>query len=45
MILKIGPRLEGHSVTFLAFQTHFSRYFHRAVDFLGRTPGPGQPYG
>ncbi len=34
-ILKIGPRLECHSVTFPAIQTHFSRYIHRAVDFLG----------
>ncbi len=25
MVLVIGPRLEGPSVTFLAIQTHFSR--------------------
>ena len=39
MTLLIGPRLEGHSVTFLAIQAHFSRYFHRAVDFLGLRRG------
>ncbi len=33
-VLEIGPRLECHSVTFPAIQTHFSRYIHRAVDFL-----------
>ncbi len=27
MILVIGPRLECHSVIFLAIQTHFSRRF------------------
>ncbi|MCZ6859224.1 MAG: hypothetical protein O7I42_02910 [Alphaproteobacteria bacterium] len=32
-ILEIGPRFEGHSVTFPAIQTHFARYFHCAVDF------------
>ena len=35
MILAIGPRLEGHSVTFLAIQTHPSCRFHLAVDFPG----------
>ncbi len=39
MILLVGSRLEGHSVTFLAIQAHFSRYFHRAVDFLGLRRG------
>ncbi len=33
--LEIGPRLEGHSVTFPAIQTHFSRIFHLTVDSLG----------
>ncbi len=33
MILVIGPRLEGHSVTFLAIQTHPSCRFLLAVDF------------
>ncbi len=35
MILVIGPRLEGHSVIFLAIQTHLSCRFLLAVDFLG----------
>ena len=35
MILVIGPRLEGHSVIFLAIQTHLSRRFHLAIDFPG----------
>ena len=35
MILVIGPRLEGHSVIFLAIQTHLSCRFHLAVDSLG----------
>lgn len=35
MILVIGPRLEGHSVTFLAIRTHLSHRLHLAVDFLG----------
>ncbi len=35
MILVIGPRLEGHSVIFLAIQTHPSRRFLLAVDSLG----------
>ena len=33
MILVIGPRLEGHSVIFLAIQTHLSCRFLLAVDF------------
>ena len=33
MILVIGPRLEGHSVIFLAIQTHLSCRFHLAIDF------------
>ncbi len=32
MILVIGPRLEGHSVIFLAIQTHPSCRFLPAVD-------------
>ena len=32
MILVIGPRLEGHSVIFLAIQTHLSCRFLLAVD-------------
>ena len=35
MILVIGPRLEGHSVLFLAIQTHLSCRFLLAVDPLG----------
>ncbi len=35
MILEIGPRLEGHSVIFLAIQTHLSCRFLFAVDSLG----------
>ncbi len=35
MILVIGPRLEGHSVIFLAIQTHLSYRFLLAVDSLG----------
>ena len=35
MILVIGPRLEGHSVIFLAIQTHLSCRFLLAVDSLG----------
>ncbi len=34
MILVIGPRLEGHSVIFLAIQTHPSCRFLLAVDSL-----------
>ncbi len=33
--LVIGPRLEGHSVIFLAIQTHLSSRFLLAVDSLG----------
>ena len=33
MILVIGPRLESHSVIFLAIQTHPSCRFLLAVDF------------
>ena len=36
MILVIGQRLEGHSVIFLAIQTHLSCRFLLAVDSLGR---------
>jgi len=39
MIMELGPRPEGHSVAFPAIQTHFSRYFHRAIDFLGLRRG------
>ncbi len=35
MILAIGPRLEGHSVIFLAIQTHPSCRFLLAVNSLG----------
>ncbi len=35
MILVIGPRLEGHSVTFPAIQTHLSCRFLLAVNSLG----------
>ncbi len=35
MILVIGPRLEGHSVTFLAIQIHLSCRFLLAVNSLG----------
>ncbi len=35
LILAIGPRLEGHSVIFLAIQTHPSCRFHLVVDFPG----------
>ncbi len=35
MILVIGPRLEGHSVIFLAIQTHLSCRFLFTVDSLG----------
>ncbi len=35
MILVIGPRLEGHSVIFLAIQTHLSCRFLLAVNSLG----------
>ena len=38
MILVIGPRLEGHSVIFLAIQTHLSCRFLLAVDSLGLRP-------
>jgi len=34
-VLVIGPRLEDHSVIFLAIQTHPSCRFLRAVDSLG----------
>jgi hypothetical protein len=34
-ILVVGPRLEGHSVIFLAIQTHLSCRFLLAVDSLG----------
>ena len=34
-ILEIGPRLEGHSVTLPAIQTHPSGRFHLAVDVPG----------
>ncbi len=34
MILEIGPRLEGHSVIFLAIQTHPSCRFLLDVDSL-----------
>ncbi len=33
--MAIGPRLEGHSVIFLAIQTHLSCRFLLAVDSLG----------
>ncbi len=33
MILVIGPRFEGHSVIFLAIQTHPSCRFHLAMVF------------
>jgi len=35
MILVIAPRLEGHSASFFVIQTHPSRRFYLAVDFLG----------
>ncbi len=35
MILVIGPRLEGHSVIFLAIQTYLSCRILFAVDSLG----------
>ncbi len=35
MIFVTGPRLEGHSVIFLAIQTHLSCRFLLAVDSLG----------
>ncbi len=35
MISAIGPRLEGHSVIFLAIQTHLSCRFLPAVNSLG----------
>ncbi len=35
MILVIGPRLVGHSVIFLAIQTHLSCRFLLAVNYLG----------
>ena len=35
LILEIGPRLEGHSVIFLAIRTHLSCRFLLAVDFPG----------
>ncbi len=35
MISAIDPRLEGHSVIFLAIQTHLSRRFFPAVNSLG----------
>ncbi len=35
MILVAGPRLEGHSVIFLAIQTHLSCRFLLAVESLG----------
>ena len=38
MILGIGPRLERHSVIFLAIQTHPYRRFLLAVDSLGLRP-------
>ena len=42
MILVIGPRLEGHSVIFLAIQTHLSCRFLLAVDSLGHlSPAEG----
>ncbi len=34
MILEIGPHLEGHSVIFLAIETHPACHFHLAVDSL-----------
>ena len=36
MILVIGPRLEGHSVIFLAIQTHLSCRFLLAVEAVSR---------
>ena len=41
--MVIGPRLEGHSVIFLAIQTHPSRRFHLAVDSLGLRWGGSSP--
>ena len=38
LILVSGLRLEGHSVIFLAIQTHLSCRFLLTVDFLGPTP-------
>jgi hypothetical protein len=35
--------LEGHSVIFLAIQTHFSCHFHLAVDFLSLRRGGSSP--
>ena len=35
LILKIGPRLEGHLPRFSAIQTHPSSRFHLAIDFPG----------
>ncbi len=43
IILVIGPRLEGHSVIFLAIQTHLSCRFLLAVDFLGLRRGGSSP--
>jgi hypothetical protein len=34
-ILVIWPCSEAHSANFLVIQTHLSRHFHLAVDFLG----------
>ena len=44
MILVIGPRLEGHSVIFLAIQTHLSCRFLLAVDSLGENAGAIIPH-
>ena len=41
MILVIGPRLEGHSVIFLAIQTHLSCRFLLAVDSASAYAGAG----
>jgi len=43
MILVIGPRLEGHSVIYLAIRTHLSCHFHLAVDFPGLRRGGCSP--
>ena len=33
--LEIGPRLDAHSANFVVIQTHLSRRFYLAVDFIG----------
>ncbi len=43
MILEIGPRLEGHSVTLPVIQTHPSCRFDLAVDSLGLRRGGSSP--